>query len=91
MRYVSCRDQQGGVAEESACAYLTKPPASEVCSIVACGQWKVLEWTAVNKIYLFFCLSYYNLLKLKFVSFAPLASPNRITKIMIVFKYFITF
>ncbi|XP_016299075.1 A disintegrin and metalloproteinase with thrombospondin motifs 9-like [Sinocyclocheilus anshuiensis] len=45
MRYVSCRDQQGGVAEESACSHLPKPPASEVCSIVACGQWKVLEWT----------------------------------------------
>lgn len=48
MRYVSCRDQQGGVAEESACAHLPKPPASEVCSIVACGQWKVLEWTACS-------------------------------------------
>ncbi|XP_051531405.1 A disintegrin and metalloproteinase with thrombospondin motifs 9 [Myxocyprinus asiaticus] len=48
MRYVSCRDQQGGVAEESACLHLPKPPASEVCSIVACGQWKVLEWTACS-------------------------------------------
>ncbi|XP_030632604.1 A disintegrin and metalloproteinase with thrombospondin motifs 9 [Chanos chanos] len=45
MRYVSCRDNQGGVAEESACAHLPKPPAREVCSVVACGQWKVLEWT----------------------------------------------
>lgn len=49
MRYVSCRDNQGGVAEESACAHLPKPPAREVCSVVACGQWKVLEWTAVRK------------------------------------------
>lgn len=49
MRYVSCRDNQGGVAEESACAHLSKPPAREVCSVVACGQWKVLEWTAVRK------------------------------------------
>uniref|UniRef100_A0A3B5RBG7 ADAM metallopeptidase with thrombospondin type 1 motif, 9 n=1 Tax=Xiphophorus maculatus TaxID=8083 RepID=A0A3B5RBG7_XIPMA len=48
MRYVSCRDNQGGVAEESACAHLTKPPAREVCSVVACGQWKVLEWTACS-------------------------------------------
>lgn len=48
MRYVSCRDNQGGVAEESACAHLPKPPAREVCSVVACGQWKVLEWTAVR-------------------------------------------
>lgn len=49
MRYVSCRDNQGGVAEEAACAHLPKPPAREVCSVVACGQWKVLEWTAVRK------------------------------------------
>ncbi|XP_054472137.1 A disintegrin and metalloproteinase with thrombospondin motifs 9-like [Anoplopoma fimbria] len=48
MRYVSCRDNQGGVAEESACAHLPKPPAREVCSVVACGQWKVLEWTACS-------------------------------------------
>ncbi|XP_056591435.1 A disintegrin and metalloproteinase with thrombospondin motifs 9 isoform X1 [Triplophysa dalaica] len=48
MRYVSCRDQQGGVAEESACSHLPKPPAKEVCSIVACGQWKVQEWTACS-------------------------------------------
>lgn len=49
MRYVSCRDNQGGVAEESACAHLPKPPAREVCSVVACGQWKVLEWTVVRQ------------------------------------------
>ena len=49
MRYVSCRDNQGGVAEESACAHLQKPPAREVCSVVACGQWKVLEWTVVRR------------------------------------------
>ncbi|MED6257679.1 hypothetical protein ATANTOWER_029546, partial [Ataeniobius toweri] len=48
MRYVSCRDNQGGVAEETACAHLPKPPAREVCSVVACGQWKVLEWTACS-------------------------------------------
>ncbi|KAE8298082.1 A disintegrin and metalloproteinase with thrombospondin motifs 9 [Larimichthys crocea] len=48
MRYVSCRDNQGGVAEELACAHLPKPPAREVCSVVACGQWKVLEWTACS-------------------------------------------
>ncbi|MBN3308697.1 ATS9 metalloproteinase, partial [Amia calva] len=45
MRYVSCRDNQGGVAEESACSHLPKPPAREVCSVISCGQWKVLEWT----------------------------------------------
>ncbi|XP_061542969.1 A disintegrin and metalloproteinase with thrombospondin motifs 9 isoform X3 [Phycodurus eques] len=48
MRYVSCRDNHGGVAEESACAQLPKPPAREVCSVVACGQWKVLEWTVCS-------------------------------------------
>ncbi|XP_028824252.1 A disintegrin and metalloproteinase with thrombospondin motifs 9 isoform X3 [Denticeps clupeoides] len=45
MRYVSCRDNQGGVAEESACLHLPKPQPLEVCTVVACGQWKVLEWT----------------------------------------------
>lgn len=49
MRYVSCRDNQGGVADELACAHLPKPPAREVCLVVACGQWKVLEWTTVRK------------------------------------------
>ncbi|XP_061583837.1 A disintegrin and metalloproteinase with thrombospondin motifs 9 [Cololabis saira] len=48
MRYVSCRDNQGGVAEEAACAHLPKPPAREVCSVGACGQWKVLEWTVCS-------------------------------------------
>uniref|UniRef100_A0A3Q3FHS5 ADAM metallopeptidase with thrombospondin type 1 motif, 9 n=1 Tax=Kryptolebias marmoratus TaxID=37003 RepID=A0A3Q3FHS5_KRYMA len=48
MRYVSCRDNHGGVAEESACAHSPRPPAREVCSVVACGQWKVLEWTACS-------------------------------------------
>ena len=51
MRYVSCRDTQGGVAEEAACAHLQKPPARETCSVVACGQWKVLEWTSVRIAY----------------------------------------
>lgn len=48
MRFVSCRDDQGGLADDSACAHLPKPPASGVCSVVACGQWKVLEWTVVR-------------------------------------------
>lgn len=49
MRYVSCRDNQGGVAEESACSHLSKPPAREVCSVGACGQWKALEWSQVRQ------------------------------------------
>lgn len=57
MRYVSCRDNQGGVAEESACAHLPKPPAREVCTVVACGQWKVLEWTVVRKLPVIFLYS----------------------------------
>uniref|UniRef100_A0A669EEA7 ADAM metallopeptidase with thrombospondin type 1 motif, 9 n=1 Tax=Oreochromis niloticus TaxID=8128 RepID=A0A669EEA7_ORENI len=48
MRYVSCRDNQGGVADESACTHLPKPPSREVCTVVACGQWKVLEWTVCS-------------------------------------------
>uniref|UniRef100_A0A3Q2Y652 ADAM metallopeptidase with thrombospondin type 1 motif 9 n=1 Tax=Hippocampus comes TaxID=109280 RepID=A0A3Q2Y652_HIPCM len=48
MRYVSCRDNHGGVADESACAGLPKPPAREACSVAACGQWKVLEWTVCS-------------------------------------------
>uniref|UniRef100_A0A6Q2YCM6 ADAM metallopeptidase with thrombospondin type 1 motif, 9 n=1 Tax=Esox lucius TaxID=8010 RepID=A0A6Q2YCM6_ESOLU len=48
MRYVSCRDNQGGVAEDSACSHLAKPPAREMCSVGACGQWKVLEWTSCS-------------------------------------------
>uniref|UniRef100_A0A674E916 ADAM metallopeptidase with thrombospondin type 1 motif 9 n=1 Tax=Salmo trutta TaxID=8032 RepID=A0A674E916_SALTR len=48
MRYVSCRDIQGGVAEDSACSHLVKPPASDWCIVVHCGQWKVLEWTSCS-------------------------------------------
>ncbi|KAK6319051.1 hypothetical protein J4Q44_G00102620, partial [Coregonus suidteri] len=48
MRYVSCRDNQGGVAEDSACSHLAKPPARDGCTVVHCGQWKVLEWTSCS-------------------------------------------
>ncbi|XP_043084392.1 A disintegrin and metalloproteinase with thrombospondin motifs 20 [Puntigrus tetrazona] len=43
-RYVSCRDAQGGVAEESSCAHLPRPPDSSAC-FSACGQWREGEWT----------------------------------------------
>uniref|UniRef100_A0A8C1ITK7 ADAM metallopeptidase with thrombospondin type 1 motif 20 n=2 Tax=Cyprinus carpio TaxID=7962 RepID=A0A8C1ITK7_CYPCA len=43
-RYVSCRDTQGGVAEESSCAHLPRPPDSSVC-FSPCGQWREGEWT----------------------------------------------
>ncbi|XP_042608722.1 A disintegrin and metalloproteinase with thrombospondin motifs 20-like [Cyprinus carpio] len=40
----SCRDTQGGVAEESSCAHLPRPPDSSVC-FSPCGQWREGEWT----------------------------------------------
>lgn len=48
MRYVSCRDEQGSVADESACFHLPKPSATEVCTVTPCGQWKALEWSSVS-------------------------------------------
>ncbi|RXN17868.1 A disintegrin and metallo ase with thrombospondin motifs 20 [Labeo rohita] len=43
-RYVSCRDAQGGVADESSCAHLPRPPDSSMC-FSPCGQWREGEWT----------------------------------------------
>ncbi|EMP30109.1 A disintegrin and metalloproteinase with thrombospondin motifs 9 [Chelonia mydas] len=48
MRYVSCRDDQGSVADEAACFHLPKPSATEVCSVTPCGQWKALEWSSCS-------------------------------------------
>uniref|UniRef100_A0A8B9M4M2 ADAM metallopeptidase with thrombospondin type 1 motif 9 n=1 Tax=Accipiter nisus TaxID=211598 RepID=A0A8B9M4M2_9AVES len=48
MRYVSCRDDQGSVADESACFHLPKPSATEMCTVTPCGQWKPLEWSSVS-------------------------------------------
>uniref|UniRef100_A0A8B9SC05 ADAM metallopeptidase with thrombospondin type 1 motif 9 n=1 Tax=Apteryx owenii TaxID=8824 RepID=A0A8B9SC05_APTOW len=48
MRYVSCRDDQGSVADESACFHLPKPSATEMCTVMPCGQWKALEWSSVS-------------------------------------------
>uniref|UniRef100_A0A8C3JV51 ADAM metallopeptidase with thrombospondin type 1 motif 9 n=1 Tax=Calidris pygmaea TaxID=425635 RepID=A0A8C3JV51_9CHAR len=48
MRYVSCRDDQGSVADESACFHLPKPSATEMCTVTPCGQWKALEWSSVS-------------------------------------------
>uniref|UniRef100_A0A8C5ZLX5 ADAM metallopeptidase with thrombospondin type 1 motif 9 n=1 Tax=Marmota marmota marmota TaxID=9994 RepID=A0A8C5ZLX5_MARMA len=45
MRYVSCRDEDGLVAEDSACAALPKPVAKEECSVTPCGRWKALDWS----------------------------------------------
>uniref|UniRef100_A0A673ZNE9 ADAM metallopeptidase with thrombospondin type 1 motif 20 n=1 Tax=Salmo trutta TaxID=8032 RepID=A0A673ZNE9_SALTR len=43
-RYVSCRDAQGGVADESYCAQLLRPPESSAC-FSPCGQWRSWEWS----------------------------------------------
>ncbi|XP_068168609.1 A disintegrin and metalloproteinase with thrombospondin motifs 20 isoform X1 [Antennarius striatus] len=43
-RYVSCRDAQGGVADESHCAHLPRPPESSAC-FSPCGQWRAGEWS----------------------------------------------
>ncbi|KAH0517467.1 A disintegrin and metalloproteinase with thrombospondin motifs 9 [Microtus ochrogaster] len=48
MRYVSCRDEDGSVADESACAALPKPVAKEECSVTPCGQWKALDWSSCS-------------------------------------------
>ncbi|TNN62701.1 A disintegrin and metalloproteinase with thrombospondin motifs 20 [Liparis tanakae] len=43
-RYVSCRDAQGGVADESHCTHLPRPPESSAC-FIPCGQWRAGEWS----------------------------------------------
>ncbi|XP_063113205.1 A disintegrin and metalloproteinase with thrombospondin motifs 9 isoform X9 [Cavia porcellus] len=48
MRYVSCRDEDGSVADESACASLPRPVAKEECSVTPCGQWKASDWSACS-------------------------------------------
>ncbi|KAM7063005.1 A disintegrin and metalloproteinase with thrombospondin motifs 9 isoform 2-T2 [Molossus nigricans] len=45
MRYVSCWDEDGSVADESACAALPRPAAEEECSVTPCGQWKASDWS----------------------------------------------
>uniref|UniRef100_A0A0P6J9Z7 A disintegrin and metalloproteinase with thrombospondin motifs 9 preproprotein n=1 Tax=Heterocephalus glaber TaxID=10181 RepID=A0A0P6J9Z7_HETGA len=48
MRYVSCRGEDGSVADESACASLPRPEAREGCSVTPCGQWKASDWSACS-------------------------------------------
>ncbi|XP_062418980.1 A disintegrin and metalloproteinase with thrombospondin motifs 20-like [Pungitius pungitius] len=43
-RYVSCRDARGGVADESHCTHLPRPPESSAC-FSPCGQWRAGEWS----------------------------------------------
>lgn len=49
MRYVSCRDEDGSVADESACVTLPRPVAKEECSVTPCGRWKALDWSPVSE------------------------------------------
>ncbi|XP_072291726.1 A disintegrin and metalloproteinase with thrombospondin motifs 20 isoform X1 [Eucyclogobius newberryi] len=46
-RYVSCRDAQGGVADESLCAHMPRPPESSSC-FSPCGQWRAGEWSTCS-------------------------------------------
>ncbi|XP_053741370.1 A disintegrin and metalloproteinase with thrombospondin motifs 20 isoform X1 [Synchiropus splendidus] len=43
-RYVSCRDFHGGVADESYCVHLARPPETSSC-FSPCGQWRTGEWS----------------------------------------------
>ncbi|XP_076863283.1 A disintegrin and metalloproteinase with thrombospondin motifs 20 isoform X2 [Brachyhypopomus gauderio] len=43
-RYVSCRDAQGGVANESQCSHVPRPPETSTC-FSPCGQWREGEWS----------------------------------------------
>lgn len=49
MRYVSCREEDGSVAEESACTALPRPLAEEECVGTPCGRWKALDWSPVSE------------------------------------------
>ncbi|XP_072340509.1 A disintegrin and metalloproteinase with thrombospondin motifs 20 isoform X1 [Scyliorhinus torazame] len=46
-RYVSCRDAQGGIADESFCAHLPRPPEASTC-FSPCGQWHAGEWSSCS-------------------------------------------
>lgn len=48
MRYVSCRDEDGSVADENACVTLPRPVSKEECSVTPCGQWKALDWNSCS-------------------------------------------
>eukprot|EP00066_Takifugu_rubripes_P016653 XP_011605919.1 PREDICTED: A disintegrin and metalloproteinase with thrombospondin motifs 20 [Takifugu rubripes] len=43
-RYVSCRDARGGVADESQCTHLPRPPELSTC-FSPCGKWRAGEWS----------------------------------------------
>ncbi|XP_034625701.1 A disintegrin and metalloproteinase with thrombospondin motifs 20 isoform X4 [Trachemys scripta elegans] len=43
-RYVSCRDAHGGVADESFCTHLPRPPEISNC-FSSCGEWQAGNWS----------------------------------------------
>ncbi|KAL1763491.1 A disintegrin and metalloproteinase with thrombospondin motifs 20, partial [Sigmodon hispidus] len=43
-RYVSCRDAQDGVADESHCAHLPRPAEVSLC-FSPCGEWQAGNWS----------------------------------------------
>ncbi|XP_045145747.1 A disintegrin and metalloproteinase with thrombospondin motifs 9 isoform X1 [Echinops telfairi] len=48
MRYVSCRHEDGSVADESTCLTQPRPLAKEDCLVVPCGQWKASDWSSCS-------------------------------------------
>lgn len=46
-RYVSCRDAQDRVADESNCAYSPRPAAVSLC-FTPCGEWQAGDWSPVS-------------------------------------------
>ncbi|KAM8974414.1 A disintegrin and metalloproteinase with thrombospondin motifs 20 [Pelodytes ibericus] len=44
VRYVSCRDIYGGVADESFCAHLPRPTEVSSC-FISCGEWQSGDWS----------------------------------------------
>lgn len=46
-RYVSCRDAQDGMADESHCAHLPRPAEVTLC-FSPCGEWQAGNWSPVS-------------------------------------------
>ena len=56
-RYVSCRDYNGKVADDSYCAGRPKPPYVEKCKVQSCGEWRTGAWTPVSLQRIQYCCS----------------------------------
>ncbi|KAM6215650.1 A disintegrin and metalloproteinase with thrombospondin motifs 20 [Rhynchocyon petersi] len=46
-RYVSCRDAHDGIADESFCAHLPRPPEVVGC-FIPCGEWQAGSWSSCS-------------------------------------------